>query len=170
MAETTHREAIALRLIVTPAGPLLGTATAKGLRALEWGRPLPGGAHDGPAAPEAEAMLDRTAVQLAEYFAGSRRVFDVPLDPRGTPFQRKAWEALGGIPYGETRTYAEQAAAIGHAAAVRAIGAANGKNPLSILVPCHRVVGSNGSLTGYAGGIAVKGKLLALESRQGVLF
>lgn len=170
MVERAHEDAIAFRLMETPAGAVLGAATAGGLRTLEWGQPLPKDARNLPRVPGAEAILDRTAAQLAEYFAGSRRIFDVPLDPQGTSFQRQAWAALREIPYGETRTYADQAAAIGRPTAVRAVGAANGKNPISILVPCHRVIGADGSLTGYAGGVGVKEKLLALESRQGVLF
>ena len=101
--------------------------------------------------------------QLTEYFAGERTTFDLPLDPVGTEFQVAAWRALGEIPYGETRTYGEQAAGIGRPTAVRAIGAANGKNPLSIVLPCHRVVGADGSLTGFAGGLDAKRFLLTHE-------
>ena len=110
-------------------------------------------------------MLDTTADQLDEYFAGTRTSFDVPLDLHGTPFQLAAWQALAGIPYGATRTYGEQADAIGRPTAVRAIGAANGRNPVSIVLPCHRVIGSNGSLTGFGGGLEVKAALLELERR-----
>ena len=93
-------------------------------------------------------------------------MFDVPLDLHGTPFQLAAWRALAGIPYGETRTYGEQADAIGRPTAVRAIGAANGRNPVSIVLPCHRVIGSNGSLVGFGGGLEVKAALLELERRH----
>lgn len=102
--------------------------------------------------------------QLAAYFAGDLTVFDVPLAVRGTEFQRRVWAALREIPYGATRSYGELAAAIGQPSAVRAVGLANGRNPVSIVVPCHRVVGANGSLTGYGGGIERKRALLALES------
>lgn len=103
--------------------------------------------------------------QLEEYFAGTRTSFDVTLAPRGTPFQCDVWRALAAIPYGTTATYAEIARAIGRPLAVRAVGAANGRNPLSIIVPCHRVIGRDGTLTGYAGGIENKRFLLELESR-----
>jgi methylated-DNA-[protein]-cysteine S-methyltransferase len=109
-------------------------------------------------------VLARAAAQLAEYFAGTRRTFDLPLAPRGTGFQRIVWHALAKIPYGETRSYGELARAIGRPAASRAVGAANGKNPLSIVVPCHRVVGASGELTGYAGGVATKRWLLDHEA------
>jgi methylated-DNA-[protein]-cysteine S-methyltransferase len=104
--------------------------------------------------------------QLVEYFEGERDVFSVALAPVGTPFQRAVWQALRAIPYGKTATYADIAASIGRPKAVRAVGAANGRNPLSIVVPCHRVIGRDGTLTGYAGGLAQKQKLLALEKRQ----
>ena len=106
----------------------------------------------------------RAAEQLDAYFAGELRDFDVPLDMRGTPFQRRVWQALLSIPYGETRSYGEIAAAIGAPSASRAVGAANGNNPVSIIVPCHRVIGANGRLTGYGGGVHRKDALLALES------
>ena len=110
-------------------------------------------------------MLDRAAEQLREYFDGTRRVFDLPLAPEGTAFQRIAWRALEAIPYAETRSYGEQARAIGRPAASRAVGAANGKNPISIIVPCHRVIGASGDLTGYGGGMDAKRWLLAHEQR-----
>jgi methylated-DNA-[protein]-cysteine S-methyltransferase len=102
--------------------------------------------------------------QLKEYFAGRRRRFDVKLDVSGTPFQKAVWNALLTIPFGETRSYAQIARQIGNPTAVRAVGAANGRNPVSIVTPCHRVVGSSGALTGFAGGLDVKARLLALES------
>jgi len=101
--------------------------------------------------------------QLAEYFDGSRKQFDLPLDFEGTIFQKSVWAALLRIPYGETRTYAQIAIEIGNPNATRAVGAANGKNPLSIIVPCHRVIGSSGGLTGFAGGLGIKRQLLDLE-------
>ncbi len=121
-----------------------------------------------PAAPAGRGSEDLTPfeaviAQLDEYFAGARREFDVPLAPRGTPFQLAAWRALRAIPYGQTRTYAGQAASIGRPRAVRAIGAANGRNPLAIIVPCHRVIGAGGALTGYGGGLQTKRWLLEHE-------
>ena len=112
-----------------------------------------------------DAVTD-VAAQLQQYFRGERQTFDLPLAPRGTEFQLAVWEALQGIPYGETRSYADIAREIGRPAAVRAVGAANGANPIPIVIPCHRVVGSNGSLTGFGGGIETKRWLLALESPQ----
>ncbi len=101
--------------------------------------------------------------ELGEYFAGKRKSFNVKLAPEGTEFQRAAWKALTKIPFGQTRSYGEQAAAIGKPKAVRAIGAANGRNPIGIFIPCHRVIGANGTLTGYAGGLDKKEFLLKLE-------
>lgn len=105
------------------------------------------------------------AAQLEAYFRGERRAFELSLAPRGTEFQQAVWRALQRIPYGETRSYSDIAREIGRPAAVRAVGAANGANPIPIVIPCHRVVGSNGSLTGFGGGIATKRWLLAMESR-----
>ena len=102
--------------------------------------------------------------QLMEYFSGARTEFALPLEPRGSEFQKKVWQALRAIPFGKTRSYLDLAKTVGSSRAVRAVGAANGKNPLSIIVPCHRVIGANGSLTGFAGGLEVKAKLLALEA------
>lgn len=109
------------------------------------------------------ALTERTAGQLQEYMAGERQVFDLPVYWQGTPFQQQAWRALCEIPYGETRSYAEQAQRIGKPTAVRAIGRTNGLNPLAIIVPCHRVIAKSGKLTGYAGGLDVKRYLLTLE-------
>jgi len=108
-------------------------------------------------------VLDRAAEQLAEYFTGSRMTFELPLEPHGTSFQRAAWEELVRIPYGETITYGEQASAMGDRNKSRAVGSANGQNPIPIVVPCHRVIGSNGKLTGFAGGLEVKAWLLDHE-------
>ncbi len=104
--------------------------------------------------------------QLDEYFAGSRTMFDLPLAPAGTPFQRRVWDELTRIPWGATVTYGELAARAGHPGAARAVGAAVGRNPISIVVPCHRVVGADGTLTGYAGGVERKATLLALEGSR----
>ena len=109
-------------------------------------------------------LLVQTVEMLREYFAGKRTNFDgLPLSPSGTEFQKKAWTALRAIPYGQTRSYKEQAEAAGNVKACRAVGAANGKNPISIIIPCHRVIGSNNDLTGYGGGLDVKRELLELE-------
>ena len=105
--------------------------------------------------------------QLSEYFAGSRRTFDIALAPEGTDFQRAVWDALTKVPFGQTRTYGQQAEMIGNPKAVRAVGAANGRNPIGIVIPCHRVIGSSGKLTGYAGGLDKKEYLLKLE---GIVF
>ena len=113
-----------------------------------------------------DSAVADVAAQLHEYFRGERQAFDLELAPRGTEFQRLCWNALQRIPYGETRSYGDIAREIGRPAAVRAVGAANGANPIPIVIPCHRVVGSNGSLTGFGGGIETKRWLLALESPQ----
>jgi O-6-methylguanine DNA methyltransferase len=119
-----------------------------------------------PIVPGSNALLAQLKRELGEYFAGARRVFDVPLAAPGTPFQRRVWDALRAIPYGETRSYTEIARAAGSPRAVRAVGSANGSNRLAILLPCHRVVASNGALAGYAGGEWRKRKLL--EHERGV--
>ena len=113
--------------------------------------------------PVIEPILIRAREQLEEYFAGERTAFDLPLSPRGTDFQRQVWQALASIPYGETRSYGEIAAGLGRPGGARAVGAACGKNPLWILIPCHRAVGKDGTLTGYAGGLPRKDYLLRLE-------
>lgn len=145
------------RTIASPFG-LLTLAEENGkITALHFG---------GNAANDASPVLDEAETQLREYFAGTRKSFDLPLAPAGTPFQRAVWDALCAIPYGETRTYAQIAAAIGSPKACRAVGMANNRNPIAIFIPCHRVIGANGSLTGYAGGLDIKKALLALEGAQ----
>ena len=119
-----------------------------------------------PAQADDHPVLVAATAQLEEYFAGERREFDIPLDLTGTEFQRAAWSALAGVPFGETRSYRQQAEAIGRPKAVRAIGAANGRNPVPIVLPCHRIVGSDGSLTGYGGGLPIKEYLLNHEQAQ----
>jgi methylated-DNA-[protein]-cysteine S-methyltransferase len=116
---------------------------------------------------EEQTLLERLEAELKEYAQGRRRNFDLPLDPEGTPFQRQVWEQLKGIPYGERKTYGALAAALGKPAAARAVGAACGKNPIVVLIPCHRVVGRDGSLTGYSalGGTETKRRLLELEQK-----
>lgn len=116
--------------------------------------------------PAAAARFADLKAQLGEYFTGGRRTFDIPLAPRGTSFQRAVWNALLAIPYGATVSYGELAFRIGKPSAVRAVGAANGANPIPVIIPCHRVIGANGSLTGYGGGIERKQWLLALEGRR----
>lgn len=123
------------------------------------GEPPPVQALEGGAHP----VLLRAREQLGEYFAGKRKVFDLPLAPQGTGFQQAVWHALREIPYGETRSYGELAARVGRPGAARAVGAANGRNPISIIVPCHRVIGASGALTGYAGGMERKQWLLRHE-------
>lgn len=111
-------------------------------------------------------LTDRAFQELAEYFRGERREFDLPLCPEGTEFQKKVWEALREIPYGETRSYHAIAERVGNPKASRAVGMANHRNPIAIMIPCHRVIGKNGSLTGYAGGLNLKERLLKIENAQ----
>ena len=134
-------------------------ATEKGICQVSFGE-----AESGPNAAGSSPLLDKATLQLEEYFAGRRRSFDLPLDLRGTEFQLRVWNALLEIPYGKTRTYADIARMVGTPKAVRAVGAANGANPVAILVPCHRAIGSDGSLVGYGGGLDLKKRLLALEA------
>lgn len=125
----------------------------------------------GPAwLPAAHPLLDEAERQFRAYFAGDLRHFDLPLRPKGTPFQQEVWAALCEIPYGVTRAYREVADRIGRPTAVRAVGAANGANPLAIVVPCHRVIGASGDLVGYAGGVPIKVWLLAHERGERPLF
>jgi len=114
----------------------------------------------------AHALLRQAKRELAEYFAGKRMRFSIKLAPHGTPFQRSVWKAIAGVGFGKTIPYAELARRAGRPGSARAAGAATGRNPIGVIVPCHRIVGSNGSLTGYAGGLAKKRALLALESRS----
>ena len=143
----------------TPVGPLWLVAADGGLASI---------AFEGPADAESgDPLLIEARQQLLAYFAGERERFDLPLAPRGTDFQRRVWDAVSAIPYGATTTYSALAAGIGSPRASRAVGAANGRNPLPIVVPCHRVIGASGALTGYGGGVDVKTALLALEARLG---
>lgn len=142
------------------------TASSAGLRAIDLA--LDGEPQGSPAS--ANPLLDEAARQLRAYFEGRLRRFDLPLDPQGTEFQKRVWRELETIPFGEIRTYAQVAAAIGEPRAVRAVGAANGANPLPIVVPCHRVIGSSGKLVGYGGGLPMKKRLLELEGRNLALF
>jgi methylated-DNA-[protein]-cysteine S-methyltransferase len=152
--------------IDSPVGELRIIASERGLRAILWGgedAARIAAIDDDDVIEERTPVLDRAVEQLREYFAGTRREFDLPLDPSGTPFQQSAWQVLRTIPYGQTMSYGEQARRLGDPNKARAVGAANGKNPLSIVVPCHRVVGSNGDLTGFAAGIDIKSWLLDHE-------
>ncbi len=150
----------------SPVGELTLVASANGLCAILWENDRPGRVRlDIVAQDDNHPVLRETERQLREYFAGARSRFDLPLDFSGTAFQRAVWAALLTIPFGETRSYAQIAAQIGKPNAVRAVGAANGKNPISIVAPCHRVIGSDGALTGFAGGLAAKEALLAIEGR-----
>lgn len=156
----------------TPLGEMIALISEQGLCLLEFGVGTRGlarefaqveAARGGPARPGANAVTRQLQEQLVDYFAGRRRHFDLPLDMVGTPFQVAAWNALLDIPYGQTRSYAAQARQIGRPSAVRAVAAANGQNRISVIIPCHRVIGSDGSLTGYGGGVQRKQWLLALE-------
>jgi methylated-DNA-[protein]-cysteine S-methyltransferase len=153
----------------SPVGELMLVASEKGLAAILWedDDPLRVRIEVGPEDPRHPVLVEAER-QLNEYFAGMRREFSVVLDLVGTPFQQAVWRALLGIPFGETRSYGELARQIGRPSAARAVGAANGKNPVSIIAPCHRVVGSSGELTGFAGGLAAKELLLRLEGARGV--
>lgn len=149
----------------SPVGELTLVASDKGLSAILWENDDPTRIKRvGLQQDNQHPVLLETQTQLEEYFAGTRQHFTLPLDFVGTEFQQKVWHALVAIPFGETRTYAQIAREIGHPTAVRAVGAANGKNPISIIAPCHRVIGSNGKLTGFAGGTAIKAQLLQLET------
>lgn len=153
----------------SPVGELTLVASDAGLVAVLWEDDRPDRVPLGPLTDAAHPVLDQAAMQLREYFAQERSVFDLPLDFRGTEFQRRVWAALLEIPYGETRSYGEIAGDFGNPSAARAVGAANGRNPISIIAPCHRVIGRNGSLTGFAGGFEAKAWLLALEAGQPLL-
>jgi methylated-DNA-[protein]-cysteine S-methyltransferase len=146
----------------SPLGSLLLAGDEDALQVLHFDQP------ERPAAvgadwEERERPFADARRQIERYFLGKLRDFDLALAPQGTPFQLKVWKALRRIPYGETRSYLDVAETLGDSKAVRAVGAANGRNPIAIVIPCHRVIGSNGSLTGYGGGIQIKARLLALE-------
>jgi methylated-DNA-[protein]-cysteine S-methyltransferase len=155
---------LAYKMIKSPVGQLKLVASEQGLVAILW-------ENDNPTrtrlrelvADDRHPVLVETERQLKEYSAGKRKTFSVGLDMRGTRFQKDVWEKLLAIPFGETRSYGQLAKQLGNPRATRAVGAANGKNPLSIIVPCHRVIGSSGKLTGFAGGLQTKAKLLSLE-------
>ncbi|AKH85547.1 cysteine methyltransferase [Streptomyces sp. CNQ-509] len=153
----------------SPVGPLTLVAEDDSLTGLYMTdqRHRPAEETFGTPADPGDPPFAAAAAQLTAYFAGERTDFDLPLHLAGTPFQQRVWEQLRQIPYGETISYGELAERVGNPAASRAVGMANGRNPVGIIVPCHRVVGANGSLTGYGGGIDRKKQLLALERREG---
>ncbi len=152
------------KTIESPVGELKLVASDKGLAAILWKHDDPDRVRLSPLVEDTDnPILLETERQLSAYFAGQRKTFTLPLDFKGTTFQRRVWEALLTIPFGETRSYGEIARQIGEPTASRAVGAANGKNPISIIAPCHRVIGSTGKLTGFAGGLAAKERLLGLE-------
>ena len=168
--DATHRATL---VVPSSVGPLTLTAEEGVLVAIDFGAPADcaDAAYADPAdgaapAPPADSVLAEATRQLSAYFAGELRQFDLRLRPSGTPFQLTVWQALRRIPYGETVTYGELARGIGRPTAARAVGSANHHNPLPIIVPCHRVIGADGTLTGYAGGLGVKSALLAVESGQ----
>jgi len=155
----------------TPVGRLKLVASEKGLAAVLWPNDNPRRVPLGDLKEDAaNPFLIQTEAELAQYFAGKRNAFTVPLDFNGTDFQTSVWQALLTIPFGETRSYGQIAAQLGRHTASRAVGAANGRNPISIIAPCHRVIGTNGKLTGFAGGLETKAHLLVLEGHEAGLF
>ena len=158
------RKTYVYKFMKSPVGKLKLVASGKGLAAILWEDDNPKRVRlsltdEEPRHP----ILIQTEHELTEYFAGKRKLFSVKLDFNGTDFQKSVWQALLNIPFGQTRSYGDIAKSLGNPKAVRAVGAANGKNPISIIAPCHRVIGSTGKLTGFAGGLEVKAKLLDLE-------
>jgi methylated-DNA-[protein]-cysteine S-methyltransferase len=155
----------------SPVGQLKLVASDEGLVAVLWQNDRPSRVRLGELIEDDQhPILLKAERQLGEYFAGKRKEFEVPLDMRGTSFQKNVWEALLAIPFGETRSYGQLAKQLGNPNATRAVGAANGRNPLSIIVPCHRVIGSTGKLTGFGGGLETKAHLLNLEEKGSNLF
>ena len=155
---------LAYKRIDSPVGQLKLVANDKGLAAILWENDKPSRVRLGEMIEDPNhPILLQTERQLGEYFIGKRKTFSVPLEMNGTMFQKSVWSALRAIPFGETRSYAQLARELGKPKATRAVGAANGRNPISIVVPCHRVIGSSGKLTGFAGGLETKAQLLNLE-------
>lgn len=168
------REVMTVDWLPSPLGTMVAIASERGLCLLEWvdRRALENELirmrkRFGPLVPGESEILDRTKREMGEHFAGERRAFTVPLDLRGSEFQIRAWETLREIPYGETWSYAQMARRMGRPSAVRAVGRANGTNQVAVIVPCHRVIGADGKLTGYGGGLWRKERLLELEKRRG---
>ncbi|OJT99344.1 MAG: cysteine methyltransferase [Rhizobium sp. 63-7] len=155
-------------ILASPVGELTLVAGENGLVAVLWENDKPERVRIGAVVEDARhPVLVETVRQLGEYFDGRRRAFDLALDFVGTPFQQQVWAALLAIPYGETRSYGQLAETLGRPSAARAVGAANGRNPISIITPCHRLIGANGDLTGFAGGLDNKRFLLSLEAARG---
>ena len=158
--------ALTFRTVSTPLGDITAVANEQGLTQVilagDDGSVLVEATEGGP-------IVDAAATQLAEYFAGERMAFDLPLDPQGSEFQLTVWKALGAVPFGTTATYGEIARAIGQLTATRAVGAANGRNPIPIIIPCHRVIGASGELTGYSGGGGIETKRRLLDHESGTL-
>ncbi len=155
------------KIIESPLGPLRLVASDKGLAGILWRVERPGRVNLAPQKEDSNhPILLKTQHQLNEYFMGMRTSFDVPLDFQGTAFQKVVWNYLVHIPFGETRSYGEVAKDLGRPKAMRAVGAANGRNPISIIAGCHRVIGANGALTGFAGGLEAKSFLLSLECKK----
>lgn len=149
------------KVISSPIGKLTLVADEQFLREIRFGD------DDCATVPHTNAVLDQVDQQLLEYFNGERKCFDLPLAPQGTSFQQQVWKQLLTVGFGELASYQDIATAINNPKAVRAVGAANGRNPIPIIIPCHRIIGSNGKLTGYAGGLGIKDQLLTLESAGG---
>lgn len=156
---------ITRKTLASSIGPIVLTTAGGAITGLYLNDPPPGEDTGTPTDP----LISRAKTQLDEYFAGERRDFDLPFAPIGTPFQHRVWEELRRVGYGETITYGELARRIGAPNAARAVGLANGKNPISILIPCHRVIGASGKMTGYAGGVERKIALLDLERGESLL-
>jgi methylated-DNA-[protein]-cysteine S-methyltransferase len=155
---------LAYKIIESPIGKLKLVASDRGLVAILWENDSPRRVRlDEPVEEKQQPIILETEQQLGEYFSRKRKTFSIALDMRGTRFQKDVWEALLAIPFGETRSYGQLARLLGNPRATRAVGAANGRNPISIIVPCHRVIGSSGKLTGFAGGLETKAHLLDLE-------
>ena len=162
---------LAYKMIHSPVGSLKLVASDKGLVAVLWQNEKLSRVRLNELVEDTmHPILLDTERELGEYFAGKRKTFSVPLDMRGTLFQKNVWHALLAIPFGETRSYGQLAKELGNPQAMRAVGAANGRNPISIIVPCHRVIGSSGKLTGFAGGLETKAHLLNLEGSGARLF
>ncbi|MDX9731585.1 MAG: methylated-DNA--[protein]-cysteine S-methyltransferase [Bdellovibrionales bacterium] len=152
------------RKIGSKIGPIYLVASSEALYGVLWEKE-PGITPEPQNAPQ-RALLDKTERQITEYLAGERKVFDVPLALEGTDFQKRVWERLSKIPYGETRAYKDIAKELKDPNASRAVGTANGRNPISLIIPCHRVIASDGTLGGYAGGLSIKARLLSLEQAE----
>src|SRR5580693_1887724 len=161
----------AYKIILSPVGELKLVASDEGLVAILWENDNPKRVKLGALVENSDRpILLETERQLKEYFQGKRKSFSLKLDLMGTKFQNDVWQALLAIPFGETRSYGQIARQLGNPRALRAVGAANGRNPISIVVPCHRVIGASGKLTGFAGGLKTKAQLLSLEESGGRLF